>query len=330
MTNNLLICGTNWLGDSVMSMPAIRLLKRRNPSARITILVKPRLADFWKMQSLVDSVIRLNAGLGETLAMAGSIRKLGFGAAYVFPNSFRSAVIPFLAGVPARTGMRGHFRALMLTRVVEPPAVPQKIHQSWEYLEIVGESGVAEVEQPKLDIPSELGAQMAQRFTLGSAELIGLIPGAARGPSKRWSEDRFIEVGKGLALTRECRLLVFGSGNETELCETVASGIGRRALNLAGQTSLPELAALLARCRVVICNDSGGMHLAAAAGAKVVAVFGMTDPAKTGPMGKGHRLICAEGVQQSRDIKRDSHEAAAALKSISADRVAAAARELLV
>jgi heptosyltransferase-2 len=122
---------------------------------------------------------------------------------------------------------------------------------------------------------------------------------------------------------------VFGSGNETDLCETVTAGIGRKALNLAGQTSLPEFAALLSSCGVVICNDSGGMHLAAAAGAKVVAVFGMTDPAKTGPMGKGHRVICAEGVRQSRDIKRDSSEAAVALKSISADRVAAAAREVL-
>jgi heptosyltransferase-2 len=329
MKDNILICGTNWLGDSVMSMPAVRLLKRRNPSSLITVLVKPRLVDLWKMQSSVDNVIRLNAGVGETLAMGSSIRKFGFGAAYVFPNSFRSALIPFLAGVPERVGMRGHCRSCMLTCVVKPPSVPEKIHQSWEYFEIIGESGVAEMEQPKLDIPADLTAKMLQRFALGTGEFIGLIPGAARGPSKRWPEDRFVEMGKGLALTRECKLLVFGSGNEKDSCAAVAAGIGKKALNLEGQTSLPELAALLAKCRVVICNDSGGMHLAAAAGAKVVAVFGMTDPAKTGPMGKGHRVICAEGVRQSRDIKRDSSEAAAALKSISADRVAAAAREVL-
>jgi heptosyltransferase II len=89
MTNNILICGTNWLGDSVMSMPGVRLLKRRNPSSLITVLVKPRLVDIWKMQSSVDNVIRLNHGVGETFGMASSVRKLDFGAAYIFPNSFR-------------------------------------------------------------------------------------------------------------------------------------------------------------------------------------------------------------------------------------------------
>ena len=158
---------------------------------------------------------------------------------------------------------------------------------------------------------------------------MGLLPGAARGPSKQWPPDHFIAVGRQLAARPGCRIVVFGARDEASLCRAVAEGIGPAAITLGGETTLSELAALLGLCRVVVANDSGGMHLAAAAGARVVAVYGLTDPAKTGPIGHGHRIVCAEGRPRSRDIRRNSREAKDALASIRPDRVLEAVMELL-
>jgi heptosyltransferase-2 len=331
MIDNILICGTNWLGDSIMSMPAIQLLKQRQPSSKITMLVKPKLAALWKMHQAVDEMIPLEDGFAGALRGVSDVKKAGVSRAFIFPNSFRSALLPFLAGVRERVGMRGHQRSWMLTRTVAPPSTPDRNHQSWEYIEIAGESaerGASEL--PRLVIPWEVRTEVGKKFGIDTAgELIGLIPGAARGPSKRWPPERFVEVGYKVSERAKCHTLVFGSDSERELCAEVANGIGRWAHNLAGNTTLSELAALLGLCRVVICNDSGGMHLASAVGTKVVAIFGLTDPATTGPMGKGHRVICAEGVSKSRDIARTSSDAAGALRTIGAARVAQAALDVM-
>ena len=158
---------------------------------------------------------------------------------------------------------------------------------------------------------------------------VGVLPGAARGPSKRWPPDRFASVAARLAEENGCRVLVLGTRAERDLCEGMAHAAGPAAVSLAGETSLRDVACLLSLCRVVLCNDSGGMHLAAAAGTRVVAVFGMTDPETTGPLGSGHALVLAEGVERSRDIARNSGEAVRALQSIPTHRVYEAAARIL-
>ena len=331
MTYDILICGPSWLGDSVMSMPAVQSYKRANPSCRITMLVKPYLAPLWRMHWSVDRIVELRWNFAGTLATARTVKHLEFDSAFVFPNSFRSALIPFLARVPARAGLAGHQRAWMLTSVVTPRDDTQRRHQSWEYLDIMGLSdGCGEPDPPRLSVSAEIVAEVGGRLG-GSADdaLVGLMPGAEYGPSKRWPPKYFVRVGRDLAKARGCRIIVFGRAKEIDVCSTVSEGIAEGTVNLAGQTSLPELTALLSLCRVVIANDSGGMHLAAAAGSKVVGIFGMTDPAKTGPMGAGHRLICLEGVHRSRDIRRDSRTAMESLRSIEPARVFRAAMELL-
>ncbi|MFC1497221.1 lipopolysaccharide heptosyltransferase II [Verrucomicrobiota bacterium] len=331
MASNILICGTNWLGDSVMSMPAIQMLKNYQPECRITILAKSRLASLWAMHASVDEVIEYQSNAVRTIQISKEIRRHKFDRAYIFPNSFRSALIPFLGCVPVRIGLPGHQRAWLLTDVVKPSADQDRMHQSREYFKIMGlKNDNKDFDVPRLSVPEALMKEAGVKIeAISCKKLTGIFPGAARGPAKRWPLEYFIETGRKLVSTEKCGILVFGTEKEIDLCGKVVEGIGDKALNLSGSTSLQELAALLELCSVVITNDSGGMHLAAAVGAKVVAVFGLTDPCKTSPLGMGHKIITADNVSPSRDIERDSETARKILQSIKPEAVFEAASELL-
>ena len=158
---------------------------------------------------------------------------------------------------------------------------------------------------------------MAQGLSgYGKRKLVGMVPGASYGPAKRWPTDRFAEVARYLVEQKDFLVAVLGSSREESICAEVASVAGPGAINLAGKTSLPEVAGILSLCNVVVSNDNGGMHLASAVGTRVVAVFGLTDPATTGPIGDRHRVIQAEGVRGARDLPRESEEARRALEAI--------------
>ena len=324
MGEHVLICGTNWLGDTVMSMPAVRLFRSRNPDLRITVLVKASLAALWRMHVSVDDVMELQPGLRGTLAAAKSIRQKNISRAFVLPNSFRSALIPFLAGVSDRVGVRGQLRTTMLTSVLESPATsPDREHQSWEYFHIMGmDDYEGPVAAPSLEPGETLVESCRKKIEWSDCETwVALVPGAARGPSKMWPAEFFADVGTEVTRSHAARIMILGSSSEAVLCDRIALEIGDSAISLAGSTSLPEVVALSQMCSAVVTNDSGGMHLATAGGARVVSVFGLTDPSKTGPLGSGHRIVTVPGVEQSRDIPRDSEKASECLRSITPDRV---------
>jgi heptosyltransferase-2 len=329
---NILICGVNWLGDSIMSMPAVQLFRKNRPAARLTVLAKAGLVPLWRTHKAIDAVQELRVGLRGTIEAAQAVKSGRFDKAFVFPNSFRSALIPFLAGVPARVGVRGHQRAWMLTEIVRHPAETGRRHQAWEYVDIMGlGDGRMELEPPRLSVPEDSMARWKVRLGAddGRRALIGFLPGAARGPSKRWPDEYFIEAGRQLIEATGCRVVVLGLREETDLCQRIASGMGQAAVNLAGQTPLADLAAVLSLCRLVVGNDSGGTHLAAATGARVVVIFGLTDPGKTGPLGANQRIIIDESVPHSREIASASSEAGECLRAIAPERVWRAALELL-
>ncbi len=319
----VLIVSPNWLGDAVMAMPAVKRFRIENPDAFIVMLAKKSVAPLWRMHDAVDEILELAKGNAATFAMARQLGARKITRAFILPNSFRSALIPFLARIAKRRGTAFHARGLMVNDPVSFKIERQsrKLHQSLEYMKIL--SGVAEG-----DI-SETGFHPPKPALLQELEMspndipVCLIPGAARGESKRW--PFFAEAAK-LVLEKQpaVRFIVTGAAGEAELCRTVAESIGQRAVSVAGKTGLSEFAALLGNCRLVICNDSGGMHLASAAGVPVVAIYGLTDPETTGPLGTNATVIQAEGIKASRDVPRQSAAAVAALASISALRVATA------
>ncbi len=330
--HSVLICAPNWLGDAVMCMPAIRLFRKAHPEAALILLSKRRLCELWAMNRDTDRVLAYDPTFRGTLAARAVLRERRCAQAFVMPNSFRAALIPFLAGIPERIGFRGHHgRAWMLHRVVPVSSARRGRHQWTEAFSLLGLPVPDALPPPPYLFPDERAAS-EMRDRLGQAEgeeRIGLIPGAARGPSKRWPPEHFIAVGRALASSRRARLLVLGAPAEAELCRRVADGIGPAALDLGGRTSLPQLAAALSLCRAVVANDSGGMHLAAAVGAPVVAVYGLTDPNKTGPLGPSHLLVAPGLAAGDRDIARRSDAAELALRNIAPEQVVEAVAALL-
>ena len=327
--NRILICGVNWIGDSVMSMPALHAFRKANPTAHITMLVKPALVPLWKLDAVFDGILQLQPGVAGTWKTAAAVRRLRFHKAYILPHSFRSAVIPWLAGVPVRIGMPGHCRDFMLTEIVWPRERPGRSHQAYEYLDLLTPPAAeAELDPPHLELPAEAVEAARKRIAPAAEPRVALIPGAARGPAKQWPREHFIELGRMLSEKQKCGVVVFGISREAALCEEVARGIGPSALNLAGHTGLAEWIATLKACDLVVANDSGGMHLAAAVGTPVVALYGITDPSKTGPLGKICRVLQNSDLR-TRDIPRDSPEARASLASIYPEQAYNAAIECL-
>jgi heptosyltransferase-2 len=322
----ILIVGVSWLGDGIMAMPALAALRKRVPGAHITMLAKPSVASLWSIFPGVDDVIFLKKGFVGMRDTIRAVRKGGFDFSYILPKSFRSAWIPFLAGIPGRRGVSGNGRGWMLTEraVLSEAAVCG--HQSLEIADVL-HLPHGDLESPPFLVVSDAMRERARNrlkaFQGGAAanQFIAFFPGAAHGPSKRWPAANFVAVGCQLVSEPGCRVLILGSRGDKAVCDEVASGIGDGAVNLAGETDFLELIGLITLCRCVVANDSGGMHLAAGLGVPVIGLFGLTDPSKTAPVGTRQTLLCAEGVSHSRDIDPDSPEARAALASISIDAV---------
>lgn len=328
-----LIVGVNWLGDSIMTMPAIQAWRRAHPSARLVMLVKPKLKALWTMHPAVDEVWALPPGARALADMVRMARAEKFTEAFVLPHSFRSALVPFLARVPRRIGQTGHGRDWMLTEVAPPRPGAEREHQCFEYAGLLGVERTNEAPRMRLTPELTVYAQALLGTNRQSPDRplpgwIAVMPGAAYGPAKRWPAERFAAAARLLKDRLQCNIVAIGSAEERALCAIVTRETGPGSLNLAGETTLPELAAVLTQCRLALTNDSGGMHLAAAMGIPVVAVFGITDPVRTGPLGPAARVI-QSGANRSRDIRRDSPEARESLLRIAPEQVAETAMELL-
>lgn len=333
--SNILISSVNWLGDAVMSMPALQEYHITHPGNSITMLSKASVAPLWRMHPVVSDVIVLETGSTGSLRAASLVKQGAFERAYIFPNSMRSVLVPYLGGVPERIGFRGHQRAMLLTKVVDAAPPPGgSPHQAWEYVRILDLALAADavLPAPRVGVTSrqlEEAAALIGCSADAGVLLLALMPGAARGSSKRWPPEHFAEAGRRLRKRTGAKLVVLGAYADHDECQSVSDSIGEGVINLCGKTSLEQLAGVLAMCGAVICNDSGGMHLASAVGSRVVAVFGMTDPARTGPLGEGHRVIMRPGVQGSRDIPRESQSASDCLRSIPPEDVVHAAELVL-
>lgn len=316
------VVSPSWVGDALMAMPAVQALRAWRPGLELAVLAKPRVAPLWNLCRAVSEVLPLESGLRGSRSAARRLKERGFQAAWILPNSWRSAWIPWLAGVPVRVGFAGHYRRALLTEVVSPFAAP--VHQSLESARLMGVDPRASLAGVDLNIPALIRARVGEQLSGFRSPRIVLIPGAARGPSKRWPPERFAEAGRKLAGEWGGSVLVCGGGDERDLCEEVARMAG--GVSLAGRTSLQEWAALLSLSQFVLCNDSGGMHLAAAVGTPGIAIFGKTDPEVTGPMGGRIRVLRAATGPVSRAIRRDDREARFALEALSVDRVLTEAR----
>jgi heptosyltransferase-2 len=341
--SNILIRATNWVGDAVMSLPAIRAVHTRFPHARITVLARPWVADLYARETAVHRVIPYDAppgfhGLRTKLSAAASLRRENFDCAILLQNAFEAAALVWFAGIPRRIGYDRDGRRALLTDPIPVPR-PGEIarHERFYYLEMLRRAGVI-AEMPESSGIRLEGAELAashgaRRFEERgiSGPAIGISPGAAYGTAKQWLPERFAEAALELARSHRATVVLFGSPGERDLCESVAQSVrqsGVNACNLAGRTRLSEFIELAAACRIFLTNDSGGMHIASALGVPTVAIFGATDDTTTGPTGPLARIV-REAVECSPCLLRDCPIDHCCMTRVSSARVSQVAQELL-
>lgn len=278
-----LVIAPNWIGDAVMSLPVLRALRRAAPDEPLGVLAPRGPAAIYRAEGTAGEVRTVAGLLPDSFAVA----RRGFAEAWLLPNSFRSALVPFLAGIPDRIGYATDGRASLLTRPIPRP--PADDHQLRDYDPLLRSRGIEpDLDPPRLTIPEE-AARRADAVLLRSAgeadaPVVVLAPGAAFSWTKRWPADRFGRLARELRDRGLAPAVAIGPGEEV-LARAVSDAAGIPIPVLGADLDPVELAAALARARVVVTNDSGPMHLAAAVGTPVVALFGPTDPGRTGPTG---------------------------------------------
>lgn len=310
----LLVKGTNWVGDTIMSFPAVHSLRHLFPHAHISVLVKSRLVELWKTNPNLDEVIPYDMPTGAgrifgEVQIGRLIKGKAIDLAVILPRSFSSALMVFLGRVPHRIGYNSEGRNVFLTEGIDCPPGLLSRHRMYYYLNLVERLGRC----PSPPVPSlsingkqeRWSNEFLLRHGLKGKVLIGLNPGATYGEAKCWPSERFVALGKRLRDGYGASLIIFGASRPQEkaLNTEIARGIGAGCLDLSGRTSLLQLAALLRHCHVLVTNDTGTMHVAAGVGTRVVAIFGPTDPRTTAPLGEGHVVIRKE-VSCSPCLKR--------------------------
>ena len=275
----ILIRSSNWLGDAVMSIPAVRAIKNGRPDARVSIAVPERLAALWKIVPEVDEIIALPS---KSVVAAARLfrRRPPFDVAILFPNSLRSALEVFLAGIPRRVGWRGHWRRWLVNQSPRESIPVGIVHQTYKYLELASTLGA--VVAPEF-APANSITDRREQFKFG------LCPGAEYGPAKQW--PRFAEVAQEIAGRFPVQWILFGTAGDGPSGDKVAEALGDKCVNRIGQTTLAQLINELRECDLLLTNDTGTMHLADLLRVPTVSIFGSTEPQRTGPLGQGHRIF---------------------------------------
>jgi heptosyltransferase-2 len=332
----LVLRAPNWIGDAVMCEPAVRRVRGCFPDAEITLLARPAVVELFGSHPALDRAITYqhrgrHAGWAGKWTLAGELRRERFDLAILFQNAFEAAVLAFLAGIPMRYGYATDGRGWLLTAGRRTPG--RDVHHVRYYLELLDRFGaVPEAATPQLFVTPDEEAAMTRRLSEAGidrgARLIGLNPGSVYGGAKRWLPERFAETADRLAARHEARVLIVGAPGEEALGRAIAAQMRTRPVVLSGETTIRELMAACKRCALFLTNDTGPMHVAAAFGVPVVAVFGPTDAAATSPSGASHVLV-RQPVDCSPCLLRECPIDHRCMTGVTVDMVAAAAERLL-
>jgi heptosyltransferase II len=334
---NILVRGTNWLGDAVMNTPALCAIRQSFPEARITLLVTPLVAQLFSPHDWVDEVMIYDRkgrhkGAAGRFRIAGELRARRFDLAILLQNAIDAALITRLAGIPRRMGTRTDGRGFLLTHGFKQKTLDSRLHHVDYYLEMLKNFGITAPEKRQLLCLAETERDAArERLRMAGINpgdfLIGINPGAAYGSAKRWYPERFAAAGAELARQWGAKLLVFGGPGEVAIAGDIERALEGNCLNLAGALNVRELMALIARCDFFISNDSGPMHIAAAFGVPLVAIFGSTDHRTTYPF-SGNSVVVRQETDCAPCLKRECPTDHRCMKGVSADDVVAAAVKL--
>ncbi|MDY6822906.1 MAG: lipopolysaccharide heptosyltransferase II [Thermodesulfobacteriota bacterium] len=338
MIDSLLIRSANWIGDAVMSTPAVRAIGKTFANATISMLAKPLVAPVFENSPHVDRMVVYadndrHHGFAGKLRLAGELRREQYDAALLLQNAFEAAFITAMARIPVRIGYTTDARRLLLTHPVKNPKLYKQGHHVDYYLGILQGMGMEADREPLfLDAGAENRGRAEQILAdqgMADRPLLGLSPGATFGPAKQWHPERYAAVADRLCAEGDWGVMLLGGPGDRAISEVIAEKMSVTAVNLCGRTTVGEAMALVERCGLFVTNDSGLMHVAAAFDVPLVAVFGSTDPVATGPLGTRSRVVRVD-VPCSPCLKPECPEGHFdCMNRITADMVVAAAGEVL-
>jgi heptosyltransferase-2 len=294
----ILIRATNWVGDAIMALPALRAVRARFLEAHIAVLARPYVADVYRGQQICDELIAYDpkgshAGLRGRETLVSELRSRKFDVALLLQNAFDAAWLSWRAGIPQRIGYSRDGRRLLLTKAIPVPRKGEiPAHEKFYYLELVRRAGWLDSLPDETLIALEIQKEARKRAESVLVEAgvrpqslrVAIGAGASYGSAKCWPPARFAEFANRLQSENDAEIILFGTSGEAAVSNAIAAEMKRPPIDLTGKTAIADLPALLSRCHIFIGNDSGAMHVAAAAGLPVVAVFGPTDPLGTAPV----------------------------------------------
>src|SRR5467141_4710777 len=294
----ILIRATNWVGDAILALPALRAVRKRFPDAGIAIVAPPYVADIYRDQEICNQLVPydrkgLHAGFVGRERLASELRAQKFDVALLLQNAFDAAWLAWRANIPERIGYARDARSFLLTKAVPLPRHGEiPAHEKFYYLELLRRAGWLDSVQDEtfigLSVPEEKrrsADELLCKFGVRQGALrIALGAGASYGSAKCWPPPRFAEVANRLQSEADADVILFGIAAEATVSTAISGELRRPPINLTGKTAIADLPALLSQCHLFIGNDSGAMHVAAAVGLPVVAVFGPTDPLGTAPV----------------------------------------------
>jgi heptosyltransferase-2 len=320
----ILVRAPNWVGDVVLSLPALRDVRRRFPAARLEVLAKPWVAEVYRAVPGVDAVAESRGHSADVRSLRGR-----FDLGLLLPNSFGTALVLWRAGFPERWGYATDGRGVLLTRRCRVPASVRGRSQVYYYRAMLEGLGLAVEGEPdaSLACPVEWAAR-GRALLADDGPWVGINPGAFYGTAKRWLPERFAAAADLVARRVGARVAIVGGAAERPLGAAIADQLQAPTRVLCGETTLGELVGVLSHLRVLLTNDSGPMHLAAALGTPLVAVFGSTDSTETAPF-SDHARIVREEVECAPCLLRECPIDHRCMTRVGVDRVASAALELV-
>lgn len=304
-----LIIGPAWIGDMVMAQALFQFLRRQEPGRDIDVVGPPWSVPLVARMPEVRAAIPLAVGhgalaLGRRRALGHALRDRGYDRAIVLPRSFKAALVPWFARIPVRTGFAAELRGMLLNDVrrLDRRLLDQTVKR---FMALGAPAGVPVPlpTHPALRVDEANRAALLERLGLGRRPAIALMPGAAYGPAKQWPISSFSALARELA-QRGLEIWILGSGAEQGLGEQIRAAVGAQVVNLCGQTSLEDTVDLLSATRAAVTNDSGLMHVAAAAGTQVIAIYGSSSPHFTPPL-TPRKVIVYLGLDCSPCFKRE-------------------------
>jgi heptosyltransferase II len=276
-------------------------IRQAFPKADITLLVKPAIAELFQQHPAIDHLLIYehrgrHARLSGKWALGSELRRGRFDVAILFQNAFEAALLAFLAGIPRRYGYGTDGRAFLLSDAITAPNRTALAHQTQYYLDLLRPLGITpSPATPRLFVSDSEEERMTQRLMEAGIQaterLIGINPGSTYGSAKRWLPERFAQAADRMVEQFGGRVVIVGAAGEEALGQAIAEKMLSKPVVLSGRTSIRELMSIIKRCRLFITNDTGPMHIAAAFGVPVVAIFGSTDFRTTSPFGETHQIV---------------------------------------